>query len=68
LPSHDALEMLADARGEILKVVGAETLTGQFVSMLLKDVEEYMDEERRSWERTLSLVMDEDRDFEDYVI
>jgi hypothetical protein len=60
--------MLADARGEILKVVGAETLTGQFVSMLLKDVEEYMDDERRSWERTLSLVMDEDRDFEDYVI
>lgn len=47
---------------------GEETLVGQLAESQLSELALVIDDERKDWERTLALVMDEDRDFEDYVI
>lgn len=68
MPSHDALEMLEQAKDTIIRAAGADTLVAQTAEYWLTDVAKLIDDERRAWESTLTLVMDEDRDYEDYLI
>jgi hypothetical protein len=68
LPSHDVLDLLKDANDTIIRAAGADTLVAQTTEHWLNEVAKLIEEERREWEATLTLVMDEDRDHEDYVI
>lgn len=68
MPSHDALELVAQARDTIVRAAGADTLVAQTAEYWLNDLAALIEDERREWESTLTLVMDEDRDYEDYVI
>lgn len=68
MPSHDVLEMLDDARSTIMRAAGSDSLVAHTAQHWLDELESLIEEERRVWESTLTLVMDEDRDYEDYVI
>ena len=68
MPSHDVLDLLKDANDTIIRAAGADTLVAQTTEYWLNEVAKLIEEERRDWEATLTLIMDEDRDYEDHVI
>lgn len=69
MPSLDVIDVLNETKAAIVKAAGGEeTLVGQLAESQLSELALVIDDERKDWERTLALVMDEDRDFEDYVI
>lgn len=51
-----------------MRAAGDDTLVAQTADYWLTDVAKFIEEERREHESTLALVMDEDRDFEEYLI
>lgn len=75
MPHLDIIDSIEEKRGIILRMVRAYTKdednTGPLsmvVDDALSDIADHVNEEREEWERTLTLIQDEDRDYEDYVI
>ena len=67
LPSLDLIELIEDAKGQLVRVVGEGTFAAQSIETRLDDIAKAAEYERQDWEVTFDLLQEDD-EWERYLL
>lgn len=68
MPSHEVLELIEEARGQLVRVVGEGTFAAQRIESQLEDIARLVEWERQEWEVTMDLLQEDDDELERYIL
>jgi hypothetical protein len=68
LPSHEVLELIEEARGQLVRVVGEGTFAAQRIESQLEDIARLVEWERQEWEVTMDLLQEDDDELERHIL